>query len=86
MSEGLRSSLNKRLYRRFRSCESARLGMPVEALDDGVGKGDRSGAVDRAADGKKFNAIGDKAASELIRVRCRRYGICRRSKTEGVEG
>jgi len=40
--------------------------MPAGALDDGVGKADRSGAVEKAADGKKLNAIGDKTASRII--------------------
>ena len=38
--------------------------MPVEALDDGFDKGDKSGAVDRAADGKGLKALGDESASE----------------------
>ena len=63
-SEGFRSSVYTKLYWRSRSCERSGLSMPVGALDDGVGKDDRSGAVEKAADGKKLNAIGDEPASE----------------------
>ena len=63
-SEGFRSSVYTKLYWRSRSCERSALSMPVGALNDGVGKDDRIGAVEKAADGKELNAIGGEPASE----------------------
>jgi len=65
VSKGFRSSVYTKLYWRFRRCQSFELGMPVEGLEDGFGKGGRIGAVDRAAHGKELDAVGDELASEI---------------------